>query len=384
MGERAQNIIGRDFSVKMLTEAPRHAADPKITDVLQKYGAGGMSLQEALAAMRADPKRKGDIQGRIAELKRFIEPRMAEIDFAGKHGHGVPIPKDLQAQRDELLSLEREEALGRHSEYDPAMMEQLFSSPLTAGRAAAEQIQTNPLFAGMFGEGGIQSQRQAQEKELGSRGYSLQPEDYEAYGQAAGQIARQYGGYEGALTQALAARGLEGGGGAPTAAFSGLMGNKLEQLAGQQRQIAQQRMAMNLQRLAEVRGAVDAAQQQGLATYGTQLTANQQGIENRRNQLKDAVAAISAVQGQENTGFDQNEATSGHVAIGTFGKAIVDMLAAGSGLTTAQATQLLELYKLRGLQPGRPMTVTPSLITVDDIELEITGDGETSTTVTRK
>ena len=53
-------------------------------------------------------------------------------------------------------------------------------------------------------------------------------------------------------------------------------------------------------------------------------------------------------------------------AAGSFGKAIE------------------ELYKLQGLLLGKPMTVTPSLRSVDDIELELTGDGENETVVTRK
>jgi hypothetical protein len=42
-----------------------------------------------------------------------------------------------------------------------------------------------------------------------------------------------------------------------------------------------------------------------------------------------------------------------------------------------------ELHKLAGLKSGAPMTVTPNTRTVDGITLNITGDGTTSTTVTR-
>lgn len=47
-------------------------------------------------------------------------------------------------------------------------------------------------------------------------------------------------------------------------------------------------------------------------------------------------------------------------------------------------TRITELHKLQGLAAGLPMTVTPTSRAVDDIELEITGDGETTTTVTRQ
>jgi hypothetical protein len=46
-------------------------------------------------------------------------------------------------------------------------------------------------------------------------------------------------------------------------------------------------------------------------------------------------------------------------------------------------TMTTELHKLQGLLAGKPMTVTPSSRTVDDISQTISGDGETSTTVTR-
>lgn len=43
-----------------------------------------------------------------------------------------------------------------------------------------------------------------------------------------------------------------------------------------------------------------------------------------------------------------------------------------------------ELYKLQGLKLGSPMTVTPTSRVMDDISLAITGNGETTTTVTRE
>ena len=79
-----------------------------------------------------------------------------------------------------------------------------------------------------------------------------------------------------------------------------------------------------------------------------------------------------------------DEATSGHSSVGTFGEAITDVVAEQFGLTPTEATQLLELYKLAGLMLTKPMTVTPTSRVVDDIDLEITGDGETISTVTRQ
>ena len=55
-----------------------------------------------------------------------------------------------------------------------------------------------------------------------------------------------------------------------------------------------------------------------------------------------------------------------------------------AGKILAQIQTLVdELHQLEGLKDGSPMTVTPSSRSVGTINLDITGDGETSTTVTR-
>lgn len=55
----------------------------------------------------------------------------------------------------------------------------------------------------------------------------------------------------------------------------------------------------------------------------------------------------------------------------------------GSGLTEEQATMLLELWRLAGLDAANPMTVTPSTRVAGDVSLAITGDPETAVTVAR-
>lgn len=61
-------------------------------------------------------------------------------------------------------------------------------------------------------------------------------------------------------------------------------------------------------------------------------------------------------------------------------------IVSGSGLSVAEQTQLRELHANEGLEVGNPMTVTTTSRSTDDasIELDLTGDGETSTTVTRQ
>ena len=58
-------------------------------------------------------------------------------------------------------------------------------------------------------------------------------------------------------------------------------------------------------------------------------------------------------------------------------------VAAGSGLSSAQDTRLTELHQFQGLEAGNPMTVTPTSRAVTGKSQTISGDGETTTTVTR-
>lgn len=55
-----------------------------------------------------------------------------------------------------------------------------------------------------------------------------------------------------------------------------------------------------------------------------------------------------------------------------------------AGAILAKIQELVdELHKIQGLDSGNPMTVTPTSRDAGTISLQITGDGETSTTVTR-
>lgn len=58
-------------------------------------------------------------------------------------------------------------------------------------------------------------------------------------------------------------------------------------------------------------------------------------------------------------------------------------ISTGSGLSAAQDTKLDELHRLQGLKSGEPMTVTPTTRVVGGVSQTISGDGETTTTVTR-
>ena len=66
--------------------------------------------------------------------------------------------------------------------------------------------------------------------------------------------------------------------------------------------------------------------------------------------------------------------------------ALVETVSTGSGLSPTEATELNELWKIAGLDVSDPMTVTQSQrkVSSNDIDLAVTGDGITTTTVTRQ
>lgn len=94
-----------------------------------------------------------------------------------------------------------------------------------------------------------------------------------------------------------------------------------------------------------------------------------------------------------------NAIDSQYTATGTMGKRLNDASAAGNPwaallaanndpdtfgeLIQALNQMIDELHKIQGLNPAAPMTVTETTRTAGDIDLEITGDGETTSTVTR-
>jgi hypothetical protein len=163
----------------------------------------------------------------------------------------------------------------------------LFSDPRTASLAATEQVQNNPILGQLFGKGGALERTNAEEQQLASRGYSLQPEDYEAYGQMSDELARQFGAQEQNAAQAMANRGLgSSASGQAGTLFSGLQGNKFEQLAKAQRDVADKRMQMNMQRLTNTRNFMSQLGQQGAGAIQDQYGRNTQGVDRSDKDLQ--------------------------------------------------------------------------------------------------
>lgn len=219
----------------------------------------------------------------------------------------------------------------------------------TGSQLASEAVMNNPLFAGLLGRGGIQEQSQGrygllntqadQDREalMGRDGsFGLQQGDLQAYGQASGNIGRMFGGMEQNLAQSLADRGLASApSGAAGGAFSGLMGNKMEQLAKSQFDIAQARV--NTAKELAMQRAANTAQQQNLNNnmiqnlgslsqsavsnqYGRQIAGAEYGANEDQAAITNALNAQINTQNVNNQQWAQEQA-SGWNPVKTFGSA---------------------------------------------------------------
>lgn len=177
----------------------------------------------------------------------------------------------------------------------------------TAYDDSTKDVQNNALTKGLYGDGGLQSQLQTEGTDLAGRGYSLQQPDYEAYGQASGDISRQFGQQEQDTSKMLQRRGLGGASsGAAGAAFSGLAGNKNEMLAKAQTDIAQKRMADTTQRLQANR-----ALQSQLGVQGNQMASS--GAQARFGAKADTLGKAAGIEsGVNDAGRQANEDAIGH------------------------------------------------------------------------
>lgn len=177
----------------------------------------------------------------------------------------------------------------------------LATDPTTAGIFASEQVRSDPTFSKVYGQGGeydkslgqIDKYRSNEANQLGrinklqDQGYQLTPGDNSMYGQAAGNVTRQFGQQGNQAAASLRARGL-GNSGAAGATFSGLAGNQNEMLAKAQQDIMQQRFANTQQQLGQMQ-----------SLYSTQAGQTQQQQDYTKGQTQD-FGNLKASQEQSN------------------------------------------------------------------------------------
>ena len=143
---------------------------------------------------------------------------------------------------------------------------------------------------------------------------------------------------------------------------------------------------------------------EGLATGGTINTItlnalassidnvyNNQTIFLRSGKGEDQVGHVIAYNGTTkvatvvNDWNDIPDSTTGYAMLPVFNPdSILDALSEDHLIPGTIGKIFDELYKLQGLKAGKPMTVTRTSRECDDVSLEITGDGQESTTVTRQ
>ncbi len=185
--------------------------------------------------------------------------------------------------------------------------------PLQSSRTATSEVQNNGILGQLYGKDGTLGRTVNEEKDLASRGYQLQPQDHEAYGQASDNIARQFGHSDNNLAQALQARGLGGSSAMAGQAFAGSQGNKMEQLAGMQRKIANDRMQSNMQRLGQTRqflqGMSNQAGNEIQGQYGRQMSSEQQNFNEQAKKTGQAQSWLSGINDQSNENMSQRMAS---------------------------------------------------------------------------
>lgn len=244
-----------------------------------------------------------------------------------------------------------------HGESEKALKDYLTRD----AQAGSREVMQDPVYKQMYGEGGqlgllgqdIASQR-AEESDLRSKGFSLGQDDREAYGQMAGDLTRQFGQSQNNLASALRARGLSASGSANTA-FAGSMGNKMEQLAGLQRKIAQDKIQNTIARLGQTRSHINnlLGNQQGMVgQYGQALAHKDQFAESKGKMGQEN---IGNMQQQANLNFDQQKASHVGSFLGSAAKG-----AMGGAMAGAQMMAGPGGGQLAGMFGGGGSSVSPS------------------------
>jgi hypothetical protein len=378
-GRQAENVVEKPSqALGFLSGQTAAASDPRVAQLLAQYGSGQLSLQDALS-------QGGSAAGSASKAQREAAARSA----ADKHIQTIlasvpeqlrgPVQQQLEVQRERLYQDELSKIPDQAGSAQAAMADLITTNPLAAQKYLSDTVRNDPTSKRLFGEGGemdrsIQDTQkfmqqgdeanayaqtiQGEERDLASRGYSLTPEDHEAYGQMSDELARTAGAQEKGLSRSLAARGL---GSAPSGQaarlFSGVQGNKFEQLANAQRSVAESRMNSNRQRLNDTRQFLGQQQNNANSKYGLGQNARGQttnlgnlqdqymsnlfnrNLSGRQQKFNEQMGAAGqqfqqaqANQNQINTGFQQVEQTRGPTAgevLGGIGGAALGGLTGG-------------------------------------------------------
>lgn len=368
-GQQAANQISDPSSLIASGQRAQDMNDPAYQALIQKYANGGGNLADILGAagntqVDANSSQRQDIENQINQIK--ADPRRQNGD-----------KDDWNATEQQIKGLEAKESnLGGPSQMNTgALSDYLATNASTAGKFANEQLENNNAFykgnEQQFGQnqsfadqlrGNQQTDRDAMSGKDPT--YGLNEQDYTAYGQAAGNIARQSGQAEQGLAQSLAARGLSASpNGAAGVMYSGAEGNKLEALADQQRQISQARVdtarqqinnraQLNQQYLAGANSAMGQESQAGQSALneqlGTQFQGRQANEGTLNNQTQLQQGQNQQQQNQTNTAFNQVNQTKTPSLGDTLGAAVSGGISSGVGSQMSDAVSGNGMQKMMG------------------------------------
>jgi len=358
-GQSAQNMISESDALKAAKLQQALGGSPAVQNALSAYSSGKTSLADALASLKGERYVKdqksydwgksvadifGQIQGdtNLRGNALFDNTRLKDGSLLrDKFGEGLinTWKNEGKSAADILAEHQRIMDGAQGNTYDDRAheIETLMAvDPTTATRYAVEKLQSEDPF---FNKG-VESYNRAADQEskyyanadadreaLSGKGdyWSLNNQDFEAYGQAKDDLARMFGSQEASLAQALADRGLaEAPSGAAVQAFSGLQGNKFEQLANAQRKIVAdrvntardmltQRANLNSQLLGQTQSHM-----RGLGELGENAIANQfnrqLGAQNQAHSQQMSVIGADQqqqqlAQQQANEAFSQQQQT---------------------------------------------------------------------------
>lgn len=204
----------------------------------------------------------------------------------------------------------------------------LATNPLTGSKFAAEQVSSNPVYAGLFGKGGQLEGTESRLNDLENQGFELKPEDYTAYGQTSGNLARMFGAQGNQISQDLASRGLASApSGAAGAMFSGLAGNQNEALAKSQQDLLSARVKMTMDRIGQEQNFMSQLGGQYTNALSSQYSRQLSGSQNQHQNLTQAAGLQQGANQQQNQyGLDKAGFDASHTPVNAF-----DYIDAGAG-----------------------------------------------------
>lgn len=357
MGGSADRASSENQALNQLQANQKQATSPGVQNLLAQYGSGGMSLNDAIT--------QGMSQGTQTVDPYSADRTKLQTALADAKSHntqlapGISLSDQIQKSLDALPGTSQVSA-------PEQFMDRLATNSVTGSMFAKDQVMKDPTLAGMFNKGGLLDQSEGQystaSNDLGTdrnalmgrdESYGLQDSDLKAYGQASGNIGRQYGNSEKNLAQSLANRGLASGpSGAANLAYSNMAGSQNEQLAQAQQQIAQNRIQtarglaqdrtnMDLQRQSQAGNLATNLGGLGQSAVNAQFGRQLMGSEDAYNKQAGAAALTAGQQGLQqginNSQWAQQQASSPGGVIGGIAGNAVGAITGGIGNSLGSA-----------------------------------------------